>query len=72
MKIVNGDLVTFVAFNATYTEATLSRIQNVVYKVAIPEKHFTMQKLEQFCNLEQDEFIGLSQIQMKRIELETD
>jgi hypothetical protein len=67
MKIINGDLVTYVAFNEDYTEATLSRIETKVYKVRIPRKYFTMQKLEQFTNLDSDEFIGLSQIQ-ERIE----
>jgi len=70
MKIVNGDLTTYVAFNDNYTEAYLTRAQNRAYKVHIPSKHFTMQKLEQFTNLDNDEFIGLAQIQAKRRELD--
>ncbi len=69
MKIINGDLTTLVAFNDNYTEATLSRIKGTVYRVIIPEQHFTMQKLEQFTNLPDDSFIGLAQIQAKRREL---
>ena len=70
MKIINADLVTLVSFNDNYTEATLSRIQGRVYKVVIPKIYFTMQKLEQFCNLDDGSFIGLADIQAKRKELE--
>ena len=70
MKITNGELVTLVAFNEAYTEATLSRVQGRVFKVVIPKQYFTMAKLEQFTNLDDDSFIGLAQIQAKRKELE--
>ena len=69
MKIINAALTTLVAFNDSYTEATLSRIQGRVYRVVIPAKHFTMQKLEHICNLDEEEFIGLAKIQTKRKEL---
>lgn len=70
MKIINGDLVTLVSFNNDYTEATLSRAWGKVHRVAIPQRYFTMQKLEQFTNLDDDSFIGLAQIQEKRRELD--
>jgi len=66
MKIINGELTTLVAFNESYTEATLSRIQGRVHRVIIPKQYFTMQKLEQFVNLDDDSFIGLADIQAKR------
>lgn len=69
MKIINGDLSTMVSFNDDYTEATLTRADGIVHKVKIPKRYFTMQKLEQFTNLTNDEFIGLSDIQAKREEL---
>ncbi len=69
MNIINAELTTLVAFNDSYTEATLSRIQGRVHKVIIPEQYFTMQKLEQFTNLDDDSFIGLADIQAKRKEL---
>ncbi len=72
MKIINGDLTTLVAFNEDYTEATLSRIQGRVFKVYIPKCHFTMQKLEQFTNLDDDSFTGLAKIQQLRKELENE
>ena len=72
MKIINSDLSTLVSFNDDYTEATLSRIQNRVYKVVIPKEYFTMQKLEQFTNLDDDSFIGLADIQAKRKELDNE
>lgn len=70
MKIINGELTTLVAFNEDYTEATLSRIQGRVFKIVIPKEYFTMQKLEQFTNLDDDSFTGLANIQTKRKELE--
>ena len=66
MKIVTSEATTLIAFNDTYTEATLTRIQGRTYKVKIPNKHFTVQKLEQFVNLHDDIFIGLAQIQKRR------
>ena len=72
MKIINSDLSTLVSFNDDYTEATLSRIQGRVYKVVIPKQYFTMQKLEQFTNLNDDSFIGLAKIQAKRRELDNE
>ena len=70
MKIINGALTTLVSFNDSYTEATLIRAEGLVHKVVIPEKYFTMAKLEQFTNLDNDSFIGLAKIQKKRKELE--
>jgi len=70
MKVINGNLTTLISFSPDYTEATLSRIQGRVYKVIIPKQYFTMQKLEQFTNLDDDSFIGLANIQAKRKELE--
>ena len=72
MKIINGQYSTLVAFNEDYTEATLSRIQGRVHNVKIPHKYFTMQKLQQFTNLDDDSFIGLADIQAKRKELENE
>ncbi len=72
MKINNGDLTTLVAFNDDYTEATLSRIQGRVHRIIIPKQYFTMQKLEQFTNLDDDSFIGLADIQAKRKELDNE
>lgn len=65
MKIINGDLVTLVSFDTDYTEATLTRIHGVVHKVVIPKRYFTMAKLEQFTNLDNDSFVGLADIQTK-------
>ena len=65
MKIINGSLTTLVAFNADYTEATLSRVEGRIHRVYIPKTKFTMQKLEQFCNLDDDSFTGLAEIQKR-------
>ena len=72
MKIDNGLHSTLVAFNDDYTEATLSRCYGRVHRVYIPKQYFTMQKLEQFTNLDDDSFIGLADIQAKRKELADD
>ena len=69
MKIITNEATTLVVFNENYTEATLSRAYGVVHRVYIPKAHFTMQKLEQFTNLSDDEFIGLAKIQKLRKEL---
>jgi len=70
MKIIsNNNRTTYVAFNKNYTEATLSRVYGQVFKVHIPAEHFSMQKLEQFANLDYDSFTGLANIQQKRREL---
>jgi hypothetical protein len=72
MKIVSNDHTTLVSFNEDYTEAVLSRAQGIVYNVYIPAKYFSMQKLEQFCNLDDDSFIGLAKIQKLRKELKSE
>jgi len=73
MKIISGlGHTTLVAFNDDYTEATLSRVNNKIHRIAIPKQHFTMQKLEQFVNLDMDSFEGLSDIQAKRKELDNE
>jgi len=70
MRITNGQYTTLVSFSSDYTEATLSRAYGIVHKVFIKSEHFSMQKLEQISNLDDDSFIGLSKIQAKRKELE--
>jgi len=72
MQINNGQQTTLVAFNNSYSEATLSRVYGRVHRIVIPEAYFTMQKLEQFTNLDDDSFIGLADIQAKRKELDND
>ena len=69
MQINNGQNTTLVSFNDDYTEATLARVYGRVHRVYIAKQYFTMQKLEQMTNLDDDSFIGLSDIQKKRKEL---
>ncbi len=69
MKIITQNNSTLVAFNEDYTEATLSRANNKIHRIHIRANKFTMQKLEQIANLDDDSFIGLSDIQAKLREI---
>jgi hypothetical protein len=66
MKIDNNGVITYVEFNESHTEATLTRMSTKIIKVTLPEQYMTVRKIAEFVALDDDSFKALAQIQEAR------